>query len=99
MTHSTDVVGYVAPSGDTYCPDCTGGSYSQEDGPGWTAIFPGTEADWPMHCEQCAELINHALTTDGQQYVRDALRSRDGDVLVLADWSEQWPELNAWPVS
>ena len=46
------------------------------------AIFRDEESDTPTHCKECGELIPHALTSEGYEYVRehiiDALFELDG---------------------
>jgi hypothetical protein len=74
-------------SGDAFCPDCYQGG--EDDSP----IFSDTEADSPTHCVVCHELIGHALTTDGEAYVRETLAAGDGTGKVLAQWEAEWPHL------
>lgn len=48
------------------------------------------EADSPTHCDQCRALLWHPLTKEGYEYVRESIKSSDGDPEVLAAWKEAY---------
>lgn len=54
----------------------------------------GGEADCPQHCGECGEFLDNPLTTEGYEYVREALSDYvwrgDGDRDVLAAWFERY---------
>lgn len=47
----------------------------------------GGEADCPQHCGACGVFLENPLTSDGVEYVREALTS-DGDASILAEWRD-----------
>ena len=49
------------------------------------------ETDSPTHCENCEALIYQPLTSDGVEYVREAVKSNSGRPEVLATWREAYP--------
>lgn len=53
-------------------------------------IFHDTESDTPTHCAECSELIPHALTRDGLEYVADAVTFGGGDPDVLRAWLNEY---------
>ena len=80
--------------------NCPGGSrdpgYFQSfdrEGNEVAAIFPDSEWDSPVHCSACGELIPVGLTSDGEDYVKQALADADGDPDVLADWAAEYSYL------
>lgn len=50
----------------------------------------GGEADSPCHCDHCHVFLENPLTSDGQEYVKEALASGEGDPEVLAAWRERY---------
>lgn len=88
MSNLYGPIGFYATCDDAYCvehlhedEDCKG-SYVYSDGMEWDgfegwdaplAIFASEEVDTPTHCQACGELIEHALTPDGYQYVAAAV--------------------------
>ncbi len=46
------------------------------------------ETDTPTHCEKCEALIIENLTSDGVEYVREALAENTRRPEVLAAWRE-----------
>ena len=54
------------------------------------AIFRSDEWDSPVHCAHCHTLLHVDLTSDGVEYVKDALDAGDGDPEVLAEWAEEY---------
>ena len=79
---------------DAICIDCV--RSNQIDVPQeWEPIFHDMEADTPTHCSMCEALIPHTLTTDGMEYVREAILS-GGRPEILAQWIMEYiPEHNA----
>ena len=56
-------------------------SYSKE-----SDIYPqgpyadgGGEADSPNHCDFCQVFLENMLTSDGESYVREAVKNREND--------------------
>lgn len=98
-----DVLGYYygeAMAGP-FCMACH--DAITEPGAGWPAeysedhhpIFRDSESDAPTHCALCESLIPHALTPDGIEYVREAVRSlRDGDgrAETVRQWRDRYLE-------
>lgn len=88
---------YYAPEAAClWCEDC-----APED----ASPTIGGETDSPSHCDECGVLLDEDLTTDGLQYVEDALREHVASVLftradggklhggapdVLETWCEHW---------
>lgn len=78
---------------DIYCEDCARKARSEGirmDGP-----YPdgGGEADCPQHCGDCHEFLENPLTTDGGDYVREAVEEATGDPDVLALWKNHYSYL------
>lgn len=93
-------IGYYINCDDALCGDCYHDVYGLEpqravaawrrlarfedwDAP--IAITPDDESDTPTLCSECSELIPHALTYDGYEYVREAILSRPGVILEQFD--------------
>ena len=74
---------YIADA-STFCEDCAP-NYAEPD-------VNGSEWDTPIHCSQCHKLIWTVLTSDGINYVIQALRDgrndKRGNAGVLANWRE-----------
>ena len=86
MASCYEVIGYVVEECTLICADCLEPGES-DDSP----IFGDTETDCPSHCERCGELIPETLTTDGCEYVREAVWEGTGVREVLEVWvSEFW---------
>jgi hypothetical protein len=72
------------------------GGFESWDEP--AAIFDDSEADSPTHCAECEELIPHALTSHGYDYVREHIieELKPGEVRhpdslkVVREWWEQY---------
>jgi hypothetical protein len=81
---------HIADSGDT-------NDYPQP-------ILGSDEADSPQHCGHCHEFLENDLTTDGRDYVIEALRDHimggGGTKEVLQQWQEYYSitaeELLGW---
>lgn len=87
---------------DIYCDECGAAIRDEyrangiaDDGDSDT--FPqgpypdgGGEADCPQHCGNCHEFLENPLTSDGEEYVKQALIDATGDPEVLAQWSEYY---------
>jgi hypothetical protein len=82
-----------------YCEDCgrdlpqepvEGGPYDSDE----YAIetYDLGEADSPQHCDRCWRLLDFSLTSDGIEYVREALQDGSGDPQVLAEWREAFAD-------
>lgn len=52
----------------------------------------GGESDSPQHCDACGVFLRNPLTTDGYEYVRDAIQEHNehgrGTREVLATWHD-----------
>ena len=48
----------------------------------------GGEADCPQHCDNCQCFLENPLTTDGVEYVREALADGSSDPEVESLWAE-----------
>jgi hypothetical protein len=50
----------------------------------------GGEADCPQHCDHCGVFLENPLTSDGMEYVREAVErnyaGKGGDGNVIAEW-------------
>ena len=84
-----DPNGYLV--GDRYlCADCAYWADPNEvHGDDWYPLGVD-ETDCPNHCEDCEALIYEPLTSDGVDYVREALALGDGRAEVLATWREAY---------
>ena len=70
----------------TLCGDC----YSEEYGDTRNNDEPlgyWQESDTPWHCDNCEALIVTGLTSDGVEYVREAIENADGRPEILAAWA------------
>lgn len=88
--NSTDLIGGTYEA-DTYClDDLPVDPESEEVG----ALFPDTESDTPTHCAECGVLIPCRLTSDGKQYVAEALTGRldelAGNPGTVWEWVNQY---------
>jgi hypothetical protein len=113
MAKITDVIGFAADA-DIYCPDCASATYGDTDtaqdreGNELGAVFGDSETDCPYHCAECGVLIPERLTTDGVNYVADALAEYIASVLftnadgtakhggrlsVLEDWRAEYGDV------
>lgn len=90
------VVGFTADA-DTWCPACLPYPEDGEDseGNGIGAIFDESEWDSPVHCTACHALLETALTAEGAEYVREAVKAFEqegrGSEEVIAEWREAFP--------
>lgn len=53
----------------------------------------GGEADHPQHCADCNLFLENPLTTDGEDYVRDAVDSVGCNTDTLTAWREHYAYL------
>ena len=84
---NTDLIGGTYEA-DTYClEDLPVSPTSKEVG----VIFPDTKSDTPTHCATCGVLIPCRLTSEGKQYVAEAivghLDELAGDPAVVWCWA------------
>jgi hypothetical protein len=75
-------------------------SYDSDDYPKGPFPDGGGEADCPQHCDSCNVFLENSLTSDGYEYVRDAvetghdLHEDNGKLFVvwrdpvIKEWSE-----------
>ena len=81
---------------DLYCGGCAdkivatvgtlpvGKDYTDSDNyPQGPYMHGGGESDTPTHCGHCGMFMENDLTTDGIEYVREALETHD-----IPEWSE-----------
>ena len=59
-------------------------SYDSDDYPK-TIVVDG-ESDTPQHCSTCGVFLENSLTSDGVNYVREAIA--DGSGSVVAEWAD-----------
>ena len=52
----------------------------------------GGEADSPSHCDSCGVFLENPLTTDGEEYVREALCECKEPTHVCGDVCRTWRE-------
>jgi hypothetical protein len=94
-----EILGYYLDCDDAVCADCVTEAELREDDrvdpenlP--NPIFDYSESDTPTHCIRCEALIAHALTGDGYDYVREAVRDfflvKRGRREILAQWVAQY---------
>jgi hypothetical protein len=50
----------------------------------------GGEADYPQHCDNCDIFLENPLTTDGFDYVCEAIHYNVGDPEVLSEWQDYY---------
>lgn len=106
------VLGHYVSRDDAVCVSCwdpeetcescdTDNNWSGfKDGENPLVIFSETEADHPTHCCVCHELIPHALTSNGYQYLEEAARAnlrealdgryRKHAVRIVQTWLDQY---------
>ena len=63
-------------------------SYDSDDFPKGPFPDGGGEADTPQHCDICHMFLENPLTSDGMQYVLEALDEGRGDTTVLKEWAD-----------
>lgn len=93
-------MGFIYNS-DIYCDDCgqaildelgIEGEFDGDSGDAPVACDETAEADSPCHCGGCGVFLENDLTSDGADYVRDAVREdiRSGqyDSVAITEW---WP--------
>jgi len=74
-------VGFVFGQ-DVFCPGCARGLEEEA----WP-LFSFSEADHPLHCDQCGSLVPVMMTDAGVYYIVDAVRSdRMRGSAVSAEW-------------
>lgn len=78
--------GYTYDS-DVYCLACLPTSKDNEE---VGAIFGWEEWDYPLHCSVCEAFFPVSLTSDGREYVREALAANDGRPEILAIWRDAY---------
>lgn len=86
------LLGYFVNCDDAECVGCHDPAAWPGSGD-WEAplpIFTSDEHDTPTHCAACGDLIAHALTDAGREYVADALDRRQGRPEVLDAWREEY---------
>jgi hypothetical protein len=63
-------------------------SYDSDDYPKGPYSEGGGEADCPNHCDMCHEFLENPLTSEGDNYVREAVAEfhATGHGLVAGEW-------------
>ena len=80
---------------DMYCEDCVAAISAPISYDGGENVISGPrphgggEADTPQHCGACHVFLKNRLTTDGVQYVIEALQG-DGDIETLTIWFDYY---------
>ena len=79
-----DIYYYDHDTCETYCELCAP-----------TGAEPAIkqECDYPQHCYNCETLLDHKLTLDGENYVREKIRKKEGRPEILDEWAERWDYL------
>ena len=81
------------------CPldpqDIEQGLFDTDDYPAGPYPDSGGEADTPQHCEGCGLFLENSLTTDGNNYVLEALQELQEPTeytnwAVLQEWSDYY---------
>jgi hypothetical protein len=77
-----------------------GAVYCKRHAPANATLEHFGEADYPVHCETCHELLDVDLTSDGDDFVKAAFREfmwgkgkHKGDEDTIEAWKEKWPHL------
>ena len=97
--------------GALYCEDC-GDAIRESLADSWAPGAPEWDdsetypqgdcneswADSPCHCDECSELLDVGLTTEGRRYVAEALVERTGCDIVLGEWAAffDFPDSEDW---
>lgn len=78
---------YIAPEGaEFYCEDCKDETMEAlADG--------GGEADCPNHCSGCNAFLENPLTSEGEEYVRNACQRSSEDNEVVVEYKERYAYL------
>lgn len=83
---------------ELFCEDCASATISRlrsdgltdtgdsDDWPQGAYSNGGGEADCPQHCGACGVFLENPLTTDGDAYVREAVKDADGNSDAVNDW-------------
>lgn len=59
---------------------------------GYVVLQRGSIANETVYCAKCGDLLSCGLTSDGRQYVAEALAySSTGPAIV--QWMDRWPDL------
>jgi hypothetical protein len=65
-------------------------SFDSDDFPKGPMGEGGGEADCPQHCDHCGVFLENPLTTDGREYVREAIANdranRETETVALTEW-------------
>ncbi len=104
------ILGWYVNPDDAVCADdapagFAAGDWSEWGGcPGWespAAITSDESSDTPTHCVGCCEIIPHPLTSDGYDYVSEALgRALDGNPgMAIGKWMAQYGDQVDIPAS
>ena len=68
-------------------------SYDSDDFPKGPYANGGGEADTPQHCDLCYLFLENPLTSDGYNYVREAIAtvvSRRGENQAVREWKNYY---------
>jgi len=91
--NTSPVAGWVDDC-DIYCADCLDASGPREEWESTCTPYDG-ESDSPTHCSGCGVPIEHELTTDGVDYVREAISEGAGCCREL--WPTVWADYDIAP--
>ena len=68
-------------------------TWDSDDYPKGPYESDGIHADSPDHCYNCGRFLESRLTTEGNNYVLEAVTSGHGDASVLATWRDYYDYL------
>jgi len=68
-------------------------TFDSDDYPKGPYANGGGEAETPNHCDHCHVFLENPLTSDGEEYFREALARGKGNAEVLAAWADWYSRL------
>lgn len=80
-------------AGKTPCAPDNESSFDSDDYPKGAYSDGGGEADCPQHCDACGVFLENPLTSEGYDYVREAIEESraqgkvDGARAVITEWA------------
>lgn len=98
-------IGYYVDCDSAVCAEDVPASWASGDYAGWEgfegwkspqAIFMDSASDTPTHCAKCGRVIAHDLTSDGWQYLADALAeylSGQRETGALVQWMDAYEDV------
>jgi hypothetical protein len=93
---------YCNKCGDSICERLRGNNQAPDDPEDESTFdsddypkgpFGEGEADYPQHCGECGVFLENALTSDGEDYVREAAK-RSPNNEAVQEWVRYYSYLN-----